>query len=130
MGRRRHGPRTRRWIAIVAAYLFVLQSLLTGLAVEAHAVTGPDGDVAFMLCAPGAMDMQQDEGAPATDGRFNCCVAGCSLGGGAVPPAADAFTPVAYRIEDRIAFANHRDEPRGFLAWHSPACPRGPPAAA
>lgn len=120
----------RRWVALAAAYLLVLQAVFAGLASGAQAggVT-LDRSLAMTLCAPGEMPVTSggDQGTPHHD-RMNCCVLGCALSGGGLPAPAASFLPVVHRPADLIAFARHLDAPQGFIAGRSPANPRAPPA--
>lgn len=120
----------RRWVAVAAAYLLVLQAVFAGLASGAQAGGFTlDRSLAMTLCAPGEMPPLSgtDKGTPNHD-RMSCCVLGCALSGGALPAPAASFLPVVHRPVDLIAFALRLDKPQGSLAGHSPANPRAPPA--
>lgn len=125
-----HQTAARRWVAIAAAYLLVLQAVFAGLASGAQAGgVALDRSLAMTLCAPGEMPVASggDQGASHHD-RSDCCVLGCALSGGGLPAPAASFLPVVHRPADLIAFARHLDAPHGFIAGRSPANPRAPPA--
>jgi hypothetical protein len=128
----RQSAASRRWVAIIAAYLLVLQALFTGLASGAHAASmSLDRSLALALCAPGEMPAPSasDQGAAQHD-RTSCCVIGCALTGGGLPAPAASFLPVIHRPVDLVAFARHLDAPQGYVAGRSPANPRAPPSVA
>ncbi|OYW62914.1 MAG: hypothetical protein B7Z40_15980 [Bosea sp. 12-68-7] len=126
----RKNAASRRWVAIIAAYLLVLQAVFTGLASGAHAASmSLDRSLALALCAPGEMPAPtaSDQGTAQHD-RTNCCVIGCALSGGGLPAPAASFLPVVHRPVDLVAFARRLDAPQGSIAGRSPANPRAPPS--
>jgi len=126
----RQSSGARRWVAVAAAYLLVLQAVFAGLASGAQAGGMTlDRALAMTLCAPGEMPATpgSDQSVPHHD-RMNCCVLGCALSGGGLPAPAASFVPVVHRPADLIAFARHLDAPQGYVAGRSPANPRAPPA--
>jgi hypothetical protein len=128
----RQSTASRRWVAIIAAYLLVLQAVFTGLASGAHAASmSLDRSLALALCAPGEMPAPSasDQGTAQHD-RTTCCVIGCALSGGGLATPAANFVPVVHRPVDLIAFARHLDAPQGYVAGRSPANPRAPPSQA
>jgi len=129
----RKNAASRRWVAILAAYLLVLQAVFTGLTSGAHAASmSLDRSLALALCAPGEMPAPSasDQGTAQHD-RTSCCVIGCALsGGGGLPAPASSFLPVGHRPVDLVAFARHLDAPQGYVAGRSPANPRAPPSQA
>ena len=121
----RQSAASRRWVAIIAAYLLVLQALFTGLASGAHAASTSLDRSPGEMPAPSA----SDQGAAQHD-RTSCCVIGCALTGGGLPAPAASFLPVIHRPVDLVAFARHLDAPQGYVAGRSPANPRAPPSVA
>ena len=122
----------RRVAAVAAAYLLVLQAVLTGLALGAHADPAGRGALATVICSsagPGGGDDQS--GLPFEHSDWiACCVLGCGMSSlGLAPPLAG--TGVA-RIPPAEAIALRwvpRAQPgRGFE--RSPRNTRAPPRAA
>lgn len=118
----------RRWVALTAAYLVVLQAIFAGLASGANAASfSLDRSLAMTLCAGGDQPMSQGDGA-ATHELMSCCMLGCAFTGAGAPAAPTDFLPVVHRAVDLVAFQRRLDLPSGFVAGRSPANPRAPPA--
>ncbi|WP_038361144.1 DUF2946 family protein [Bosea sp. 117] len=114
-------------VAIFAAYLVVLQSLLGGLATGAHAGAASGLD-AFgqIICRDGAADPQLPS---APDHHVpDCCGLGCQLGIGAALPTPAVAAPVGLSGRGTKIAAPH---PALLLAAaeRSPRNARAPPAA-
>jgi hypothetical protein len=126
----RQRARSSRWVAIVAAYLLVLQAVFAGMASGAHAGNlSLDRTLAMTLCAPGEMPAGGgSEKGTAQHDQMTCCVLGCVFSGGVEPAATADFVPVIHRTIDLIAFARRLDAPHGYVAGRSPANPRAPPS--
>lgn len=127
----RHSAGSSRWVALVAAYLLVLQAVFTGLAAGSHAgAMNLDRTLAMTLCAPGEMPPSggADQG-PAHD-QLSCCILGCTGSGGGAPAPMAGYQPVVHRAVDLVSFARRLDAPQGYVAGRSPANPRAPPALA
>ena len=124
-------PASRKWVALVAAYVLVLQAFFVGLAGIASASSSDfDHLLAASLCAPGeggpgAADSDRSAAAHADQ---SCCTAGCPMLSGGEPARA-GYERVAHRPADLIAFVRRLDTPVGFVAGRSPANPRAPPLA-
>jgi len=122
---------SRRWVAVAAAYLLVLQAIFGGMASGARAASiSLDHELAFMLCAPGSMapaDAEQG-GTTAPHADMSCCTLGCPMAAGGLPAVA-GFVPVVHRAADQVAFSRRLDRPLGFLSGRTPANPRAPPFA-
>lgn len=120
----------RRWVAVAAAYLVVLQAVFAGLASGANAAAfSLDRALALTLCAGGEAPAGTSHGDAAAHDQSSCCLLGCALSGGGAPAAPAAFLPVIHRPVDLIAFQRRLDLPHGFAAGRSPANPRAPPAS-
>ncbi|MBN9470990.1 MULTISPECIES: DUF2946 family protein [unclassified Bosea (in: a-proteobacteria)] len=124
----RYRAARRRWVAILAAYLLVLQAVVTGLASGAYAADNAIArSIGMTLCAP-VGDHQQGEGADAAHAeRMERCLMACALGAGFVGAPSAGHEPVIYRAVDRVAFARQLDTPQGYVGGRSPANPRAPP---
>jgi len=119
----------RRWVALAAAYLVVLQAIFAGLASGANAASvSLDRSLAMTLCAGGDQPMSQSDGAAAHE-LMSCCMLGCAFTGAGAPAAPADFLPVVHRAVDLVAFQRRLDLPSGFVAGRSPANPRAPPAS-
>ncbi|WP_186421030.1 hypothetical protein [Bosea sp. CS1GBMeth4] len=119
----------RRWVALAAAYLLVLQAIFTGLASGANAAGfNLDRSLAMTLCAGGERPMDQGDSA-AAHALTTCCMLGCAFSGTGAPAAPADFLPVVHRTVDLVAFQRRLDLPAGFVAGRSPANPRAPPAS-
>jgi hypothetical protein len=126
------GQRTRHsWVAIVAAYLLVLQAVFAGLAAGSYAnAFSLDRTLALTHCAPGGEppaggDHQKSQ----NHAGMSCCTAGCPMAVGG-DPAQPTVKLVLRRSVDQIAFLRRLDRPVGYLADRSPGNPRAPPALA
>ena len=119
-----------RWVAIIAAYLLVLQAVFAGLASGAHAGSMVlDRTLAMTLCAPGtSLSGGGSENGAATHDQMTCCIMGCAFSGGGAPLPAGSYLPVTHRHVDLVAFARRLDAPHGYVAGRSPANPRAPPS--
>jgi hypothetical protein len=117
----------RRWVALAAAYLVVLQAIFAGLSSGANAASfSLDRSLAMSLCAGGEGPISPDNGAAAHEQPL-CCAAGCTLTGGA--PAAPDFLPIVHRPAQPGTFRGSPSQKHGFGGNRSPANPRAPPAA-
>ncbi|MEN5084526.1 hypothetical protein ABE438_18745 [Bosea sp. TWI1241] len=119
------------WVAILAAYVLVLQALLGGLAGGARADAARlDQALAMSLCLPGGdlNGLPGDTGKGLAHADKSCCTAGCPMLGG-TGPAPAGFSPLAHRPADHVAFSRRLDRPVGYLAIRSPGSPRAPPFA-
>ncbi len=126
-GRRRAG--LRRWVALAAAYIVVLQAIFAGLASGANAASfSLDRSLAMTLCAGGDVPAAPDNGA-ATHEQPLCCAIGCSLSGSGAPAAPADFLPIAHRPAQPGAIKGPPSQTHGFGDDRSPANPRAPPAA-
>lgn len=127
-GRRKAGM--RRWVALAAAYLVVLQAIFAGLSSGANAASfSLDRSLAMTLCAPGETAGQTGHGEAAAHELMSCCMLGCAFSGAGAPAAPTAFLPVVHRPTDLVAFQRRLDLPHGFIASRSPANPRAPPVS-
>lgn len=128
----RRRTRSSRWVAIVAAYVLVLQAVFAGMASGAHAAgMSLDRTLAMTLCAPGEMPPAGgSESGPAQHAEMTCCVLGCAFAAGGEPASGGASLPVVHRALDLVAFARRLDAPHGYVAGRSPANPRAPPIQA
>lgn len=123
---------SRRWVAVAAAYLLVLQAIFAGMASGARAAgNGLDHELAITLCAPGSITPADADhsGSAAAHADMSCCTLGCAMPAGGLPSAA-VFAPVVHRAADQVAFSRGLDRPSGFLSGRTPANPRAPPVAA
>lgn len=117
------------WVAVLAAYVLVLQALLGGIAAGAHANARIlDHALALSLCAPGSEPVPvTDTGAAGAHADLSCCTAGCPMIGAAGPANPD-YALLTHRPADFVAFSLRLDRPVGYLADHSSGRPRAPPA--
>lgn len=123
-------PAWRAWTAVAAAYLLVLQVLVTGIAGGAHAAPLSPDPVATVLCGPsahGGTAPLDDSGSSSHQGQA-CCVLGCSMfGAGAAPPPAIwslVRHPVPVVADTVVARSR---EVRPSAHGSSPGLPRAPP---
>lgn len=120
----------RRWGALAAAYLVVLQAIFTGLTSGANAASfSLDRSPAMTLCAGGDMPIGQSDGTAAAHELMSCCMLGCAFSSAGAPAAPASFLPVVHRAVDLVAFQQRLDLPSGFIAGRSPANPRAPPTS-
>ncbi|MBR3191246.1 hypothetical protein [Bosea sp. (in: a-proteobacteria)] len=120
----------RRWVALAAAYLVVLQAIFAGLTSGANAASfSLDRSLAITLCAPGETAGPTGHGEAAAHELMSCCMLGCAFSGTGAPAAPSAFLPIVHRAVDLVAFQRRLDLPHGFVAARFPANPRAPPTA-
>lgn len=125
----RHRVGLRRWVALAAAYLVVLQAIFAGLSSGANAASfSLDRSLAMTLCAGGDAPASQSDAAAAHE-LMSCCMLGCAFTGAGAPAAPTNSLPVIHRAVDLVAFQRRLDLPSGFVAGRSPANPRAPPAS-
>jgi hypothetical protein len=127
----RRETRRRRWVAIAAAYLLVLQAVVTGMVSGAHAANAVLAQsVDRALCS----SLASHEGAFGQDaGRTDltdCCQTVCALAPNNLVPISGGHSLIVYRGADRVAFARRLDTPQGNVGGRSAANPRGPPSRA
>lgn len=126
-GHRTPGP--RRWVALAAAYLIVLQAVFAGLASGANAASfSLDRSLAMTLCAGGEAPANSDSSAAGHEQPL-CCTVGCSLSAGGAPAGPADFLPIVHRTVDPVAFQRRPSQVQGVGDGRSPANPRAPPAA-
>ena len=127
----RASSRGRSWVAILAAYLLVVQALFAGFAAGSYAnALSLDRTLALTHCAPsGEASAGGDHDKAQNHAGMSCCTAGCPMLAGADPVQSD-FQILSQRPADVVAFARRLDRPVGFLSGHSPGNPRAPPALA
>lgn len=126
----RHRTGMRRWVAVAAAYLLVLQAVLAGLASGAHAADRTLAQsLGMTLCSPlGSHDPGAHDDAAGQPDMMDHCRTVCALASNVVVPTSDAHAAVVYRTVDRVAFARQLDTPQGYVGGRSPANPRAPPS--
>lgn len=113
----------RRLGGVLAAYLLVLQAVLTGLALGAAPVAADP----FSVICQGAGAVSSPEAPKGHAALPDCCVAGCAMfGGGMAPPPDDAAGLGAGASQVRAPAAAHVDVGRA-AADRSSHHPRGPP---
>ena len=127
----RASSRGRSWVAILAAYLLVVQALFAGFAAGAYAnALSLDRTLALTHCAPSGDASPGGEHDKAQNhAGMSCCTAGCPMLAG-TDPVQSGFQILSQRPADIVAFARRLDRPVGFLSDHSPGNPRAPPALA
>jgi hypothetical protein len=119
----------RRWIAVAAAYLVVLQAIFAGLSAGAHAASlGLDRSLATPLCTSGEIILGQGgDAAAAIHDQTSCCTSGCAYSGSG-PAAPGSFTLIARRPVAASIIAIAQTPAHGFVTGRLPANPRAPPA--
>ncbi|MFG1293036.1 hypothetical protein [Xanthobacter versatilis] len=123
-------PAWRAWTAVAAAYLLVLQVLVTGIAGGVHAASFGLDPAATAMCGPSAHGgtAPADDGALPPHDSLSCCVLGCSmLGPGAAPPPAEwSLVRHPVMVVADAAYPSSR-EARRTVRGSSPGLPRAPP---
>lgn len=116
-------------VAIFAAYLLVLQAMLTGLTLGVTAANADANLFTQVLCAPSGADA---DGAPepVRHSLPKCCSTSCVMAGGglAPPPALDVAAPLPAVVPVTTAFADRDAAPAPVE--RSPRSTRAPPHAA
>ncbi|MFK8250143.1 DUF2946 family protein [Ancylobacter terrae] len=117
-------------VALGAAYLLVLQILLTGLALGTHATSSLDDASHGVIC----LEMGTGSSAPDTPTAPphlpDCCQLGCLLGT-VLPPAAVVASATTFpAAATRSHFPPLTSVARGDQGWRTPHNSRAPPARA
>ena len=115
------------WIAFVAAYMLVLQSILTALA--AGAMAAPLQRDAFdgIICISHSETQQPQDGSPDRHSLPDCCITGCSMSAAPMPHVTDTLFVVSEPRESTVVFREH-DSPALRLSEGRSGNPRAPPA--
>ena len=115
------------WVALVAAYMLLAQSLVSAFALGASASPGFADTLGTVLCAPSGEQLPAGKDGPAKPHLPDCCLTGCSLFGQALLPAvygASLLVPVVLAASSATApEARAPDTDRRGR----PANPRAPP---
>lgn len=119
-----------RLLALVAALMMAVQPALAG-AVGFRPVDGPLARLAALigpLCSVAA-DPADDRPSPASrhHDRAGCCLPGCPMMGGTLPPVTGAL-PRAPEFAALLVQARPRADARSRVEARTWAPPRGPPA--
>lgn len=120
------------WVALVAAYLVVFQSLLSAYATGVLAApAGPDAFDPVICTAHGAVQAAaDDDGSPDVHKAANCCQWGCGLLAAALPPREGAAGAIIRERPGAAAFFRSHIRIPASGREGSPGNPRAPPAAA
>jgi hypothetical protein len=120
----------RRAAAVAAAYLLVLQAVLTGLALGAHADSSGRGALAAIICSsagPGAGDDHSGRPFEHSD-WITCCVLGCGMSGLGLAPAGVGVALIRPAEAIALRWVPRAHAGRGFE--RSPRSTRAPPHVA
>ncbi|WP_347276900.1 DUF2946 family protein [Rhizobium sp. YJ-22] len=117
------------WVAFVAAYMLVLQSLLTAFAVGAMAAPRPIDAFGGIICTSHGDTKPSGDGSSDRHDPPDCCMAGCAmLSGAPAPRGADALLFVGAPREIAVVFREYTS-PVFHLREGRSGNPRAPPAA-
>ena len=117
----------RAWVAIAAAYVFVLQLMLTGiLATQMAAASAASADP-FAICYGGVSGDSDHKGANGPSAHQTCTICAAAS---TVPLSPAASQPTVIRFSGAVAFRAASAPP--FLAGQtrSPRTSQGPPQVA
>jgi len=120
-------PQARRWVALGAAYLLVLQAIISGI--SAGAATATAGAAVPAICSSAHATTGPGGSGPQPDRSHHppCCVLGCNLSGpSAATPPGVASLP-APRATVGVAALPVRRDPVDLRREHRRPSPRGPP---
>lgn len=123
---------TRLTVALIAAYVLVLQGLLGGVLAGQHAgLLALDQAIHLAACDPGGSGPSQSSDDQRPAHLPDCCAQGCQSAAAGPGPAMAAAIAFAYPNADLAPPALPARQP-GAESWpeRSPASPRGPPARA
>ena len=124
--------RRTRWgsrVALCAAWLLVVQALLTGLSLGASAAPVQRDFFGNVICSEAARSGTED-GQPANPAHLpTCCVLGCSMAAAAAVPPPPAPGLPAARPAGRFVAPPSADERGARSAFRTPRNTRAPPAS-
>ena len=123
---------TRLTVALVAAYVLVLQGLLGGVLAGQHAgLLALDTAIHLTSCDPGGTSVPQSPADKAPAHLPDCCAQGCQLAAGGLPPAATDATEFAYPPPSPVRRMVAAGDPAAHARPdRSAGKPRAPPASA
>jgi hypothetical protein len=115
----------QRWVALVAAYLFAIQTVLV---VVAPGVNAGAANPLHVLCygaGSSAPDIQDNPQAP----HETCCSLACSMFGSVLAPPGEAALPLIVSAVSAAPSLSWNDVRIDAHGW-TPGNPRAPPLAA
>jgi hypothetical protein len=117
------------WVALGAAYLVLVQMLVTGIALGAEATPSRQAGLPTVICSfRGSSAVPDGTGHPSGPAHLpECCTLGCSMFGPTVaPPPAMVSLPLSRQITQTpvVAFADQAPAPG---ERRTPGNPRAPP---
>jgi hypothetical protein len=118
----------RRAVAVATAYLLVLQAVLTGLVLGAHADPAHRGALAAIICSAAGADSNHSGPPLDNPDRITCCVLGCGMSGPGLtpPPAGAVIAPLPPAEAVAVSWTPRTPVDRG--AERTPRNTRAPPA--
>jgi hypothetical protein len=119
--------RLRTWVAVAAAYAFVLQVLLTGILATQMAVASAASADPFAICYSGTSAGGEHNGAGAPPTHQTCYVCAVAT---AVPLTPAAAEPTLISFSHAAAFRPAPVLPAFVGQLHSPRTSQGPPQVA
>lgn len=119
------------WIALVAAYVLLAQSLFAAFAIGASAAPLVDNPAGAVLCAPlGAVPAPDGTPLPGNHHLPDCCLTGCMMFGPAALPAPDGPGLLAPAAAHATAIRPMGSHIAALPRRGTPIHPRAPPATA
>lgn len=119
----------QRWVALAAAYLFAIQTVLV---VVAPAVSAGPADPLHVLCYGAGSALSGTQGGSQDNPQAphqTCCSLACTMFGSGLAPAGEASLPPVVLVVSVAPPAPWNDARTDRRGWR-PGNPRAPPLAA
>lgn len=115
------------WVALVAAYMLLAQSLVSAFALGVSASPAFADTLGSVLCAPSGAELPAGGDGPAKPHLPDCCLTGCSLFGQALLPAVYGASLLVPAAPDASSALPPAARTLGTDRRWQPANPRAPP---
>ncbi|WP_112664282.1 hypothetical protein [Microvirga flavescens] len=115
------------WVAVAAAYLIAVQTLLVGLTLGSAAAPLQTGDAHAVLCLTNPVAQQDGDASSGKTHLPNCCILGCGMFGSALAPPPQFVTFLDLPIVASAAAIPVRDHQVVAISFRTPGNPRAPP---
>ncbi|MGO4704317.1 hypothetical protein AB4072_00870 [Microvirga sp. 2MCAF38] len=114
------------WVAVAAAYLLAIQTLLVGLTLGSTAAPLQTSDAHAVLCLTGPSTSEGDASSNKAHVP-NCCVLGCGMFNAAFAPPPQTARLISLQSTMTLVSIPARDQHVVVVSVRTPGNPRAPP---